>query len=281
MSRASVNATESAPRSSPFQRIGHADAALHALQRGVHGRDHLLGVGVGGDRAAGGQHLPGDPLADGGSRTPNHSSGQVEPGGGERPRRLRRVRCTPAYVPPTAAPASRASVSSTSWSSSDTLSACAARASARSRSAWVEPALLRGQPGEAEGGLVRRASRRSASRRASRRGGCGGATTATACTRPPTRAGRAARTGLQLRGELGAQLGDQPAVVEREGAAVVDHMGDRGRGSRPGVEHVHAVGPQREPGLRDQRRAQLVGRARGQRRLGETAERRVRAVRAS
>ena len=243
------------------------------------GRGHLLGVGVGGDRAAGGEHLPGDALA-GGQPHAEPLVGAVEPGGGdaravvvdqvdarvraadggaglarervqhllELERDVERVRG--AGERPVALGLGRAR-------------RCSESSRARPSAAWLASVSAISVSSGVQTWAVRRA------------------TTATRVhVALPRERDEQRGPGLQRRGELGAQLGDQPAVVERERAGRAHHVGDRGR-ARPGVEHVHAVGAQREPGLGDQRRAQLVGRARGQRRLGETAQRRVRAVRAS
>ncbi len=278
MSCASVNADGQRAAQLAVPAHGHADAALHALQRGVDGRDHLLGVGVGGDRAAGGQHLPGDPLADGQPHA-EPLVGAVEPGG--RDARAGVVGQVDARVRAADGGAGLARERVQHLLELQRHVERVRGAGERPVAVGLgEPALLRGQPGEAERGLV--AERLGDQRLVGRPdvGGAAGDDGHRVHVALPRERDEQRGAGLQRRGELGAQLGDQPAVVEREGAGRAHHVGDRGR-VRPGVEHVHAVGAQREPGLRDQRRAQLVGRARGQRRLGETAERRVRAVRAS
>ena len=133
--RRSRKATESAPRSSSFQRTGTATRGLDVGQMGVLGDLHVGLVGVG-DRGLPGRRGPGRPLprpAGSGSR-----AGLVDPVGRHRgPAPLAVAQVDPAMSAPTARLASRQSVSSTARRSRRAFRARAARASAVCCSAWA------------------------------------------------------------------------------------------------------------------------------------------------
>ena len=170
-------------------------------------------------------------------------------------------------------------MSSTSWSSSETLSACAARASAWSRAAWVSRRCSESSRARPSAAWLASVSAISVSSgRPDVRGAAGDDGHRVHVARPRERDEQRG-AGLQRGGELGAELGDQPALLERERARRGHDVRDRGR-ARGGGEDVDGVGAERAPRLGDQRRAELIRRARRQRRLGETAERGVRGVRA-
>ena len=273
---------ESAPRSSPFQRIGTPTPARTPASIACSAATIVLGVGGRGHRAAGGEHLAGDALA---RLQPVAEPlvGAVVPGGRERRCRRRRAGTRPRPRRRRRAPASRASVSSTAWSSSETLSACAARASAPVALGLGDAALLGLQPREPERRLVgeRLGDQDLVGRpelRGSRR-----ASTATWWTSPSQASGTssALRASSRVASSAPSSATQRP-LVEREACArsPATCAGPGGPGARRRRrQHLDAVGAQRAARLGGERREQLVGGAGGQGRLGEAAQRGVRDVR--
>ena len=185
--------------------------------------------------------------------------------------RRRRAGRRPPSSPPTARSASRASVSSTACSSSDTLSAWAARASALVALGLGDAALLGLEPrqperrlvGERLGDqdLVRAPDAARSGVRAPRRG----------ARRPPTRAARAGRCGpraaSRARRRARTTVRDSSSASERAVAATCAAPGASGRARTPAPSTSDAVDLQRAARLRDERGDQLGFGARRQGRL--------------